>query len=249
MNKILIALACGVAALCVAPVSAQQVQRVQYPGATPTVECAPLFVCTIELETNDTVTAIAAGDTARWIVTQVRTGDTPVILIKPKQPGIRTNLIVATADHLYYVTLVSQQSGGGGRLEFYSRGGALSVAQRVSATFSPSPSPSPSPTPLIIDQAYRLKGDFSMAPQHVYNDGVHTYLVYEKIPPELPVVVAVSPSAGDELVDFRFEDGAFVIDGVPDQLDLVLHAGTGKRGRGERRLHIYHEAGTQGGQP
>ena len=90
-----------------------------------------------------------------------------------------------------------------------------------------------------------MDGDHSFAPQRVYNDGQHTYLTYDKLPQELPVIIAVS-AGGDQLINFRFEDGAFVVDGVPEQLDLVLHAGTGRHGRGERRLHIYHDTSKAG---
>jgi hypothetical protein len=36
------------------------------------------------------------------------------------------------------------------------------------------------------------------------------------------------------------KDNIFIVDGTPPQIDLVLNAGTGHRGNGERRVHIRH---------
>ncbi|HZZ65957.1 MAG TPA: TrbG/VirB9 family P-type conjugative transfer protein [Candidatus Baltobacteraceae bacterium] len=243
MNKTAIALACAAFAFAGAPVRADEGTRVPY-GTTPTVTCAPLFVCTITLEPHDDVSAIAAGDTARWLVSQVRANDTPVILVKPKQAGLVTNLVVATSLHLYYVRLESRSDAGSGRIAFFStpaphtQYAARPPWSTPPPTHTPSPSPSPSAAP-VVDASYRISGDQTLAPQSVYNDGEHTYLIYEKVPSELPVVLAVTPG-GDQLVNFRFSNGVFIMDSVPQQIDLVLHAGTGKHNSGERRLHIYH---------
>jgi hypothetical protein len=42
-------------------------------------------------------------------------------------------------------------------------------------------------------------------------------------------------------VNFRLRESKFIIDGTPSGVDLVLNAGTGKHGHGERRVYIRHK--------
>lgn len=81
--------------------------RFAYGYSRATITCAPLHVCTVRLIAGETITSLALGDTVRWIAEQTTAGDTPVILIKPTQGGISTNLVVTTdAGRIYYMHLV-----------------------------------------------------------------------------------------------------------------------------------------------
>lgn len=81
--------------------------RFAYGFSRPTIICAPLHVCTIRLIQGETVTSLALGDTVRWIAEQAMAGETPVVMVKPTQGGISTNLVITTdAGRVYFMHLV-----------------------------------------------------------------------------------------------------------------------------------------------
>src|SRR5690606_30144818 len=88
----------------------QQSAYVAYPfgHSQPTLTCAPLRACVIELEAGEVVLGLVAGDTERWIIGQTftgRTGDTPLVVVKPTDFDLTTNLLVSTDRRIYELTL------------------------------------------------------------------------------------------------------------------------------------------------
>lgn len=82
--------------------------RFAYGYSRPTITCSPLHICTIRLIAGETITSLAIGDTVRWIAEQSTAGDTPVVMIKPTQGGISTNLVITTdAGRVYFMHLVA----------------------------------------------------------------------------------------------------------------------------------------------
>lgn len=81
--------------------------RFAYGYSRPTITCSPLHVCTLRLIPGESITTLALGDTVRWMAEATTAGDTPVVLIKPTQGGISTNLVISTdAGRVYYLHLV-----------------------------------------------------------------------------------------------------------------------------------------------
>ncbi|BAP88981.1 conjugal transfer protein TrbG/VirB9/CagX [Burkholderiales bacterium GJ-E10] len=83
--------------------------EVMYPyGASrPTITCAPLHVCVIQLIDGEKIASYSIGDNVRWLVQTAGTAR-PIVAIKPTQPDIVTNLMIATdAGRVYYLTLES----------------------------------------------------------------------------------------------------------------------------------------------
>ena len=82
--------------------------RFAYNYSRPTVTCSPLHVCTIRLIEGESITSLALGDTVRWMAEQALAGDTPVVMVKPTQGGISTNLVITTDfGRVYYLHLVA----------------------------------------------------------------------------------------------------------------------------------------------
>ena len=87
--------------------------RYAFPGPPPQLACAPLTVCTVTLQAGESISSLATGDSARWLISSAPSGPdgaTPLVLVKPKEPDLKTNLVIATTRHLYYVNLVSSNS-------------------------------------------------------------------------------------------------------------------------------------------
>ena len=84
--------------------------RVPYGYSRPVIPCAPLQVCAIRLIPGESITALAIGDTVRWMAQQTTAGDTPVVLIKPTQGGIQTNIVITTdAGRVYYMHAIGKK--------------------------------------------------------------------------------------------------------------------------------------------
>jgi P-type conjugative transfer protein TrbG len=215
--------------------------------AEPSLACVPLFVCDVTLEANESILNIATGDSARWLIAAAQSGpggDTPHVLIKPTSLGLRTNLIVTTNRHVYYLRLNSASTTPYSRLQYFypsdeaAAAAAAVQAQRIAELAREADQPLKPVGP--VDTSYRLWGDSSFLPFRVYADAQHTFIEYSKLPSDLPVLFAVSSDGNDQIVNYRLKDTIFIIDGTPPNIDLVLNAGTGRHGNGERRVHIRH---------
>ncbi|MGP6158744.1 MAG: TrbG/VirB9 family P-type conjugative transfer protein [Vulcanimicrobiaceae bacterium] len=222
-----------------------------FPGAAPQLACAPLTVCTVTLQPGEAISTLATGDSARWIISSAPSGPsgaTPLVLIKPKETGLSTNLVIATTRHLYYVDLISSNSWTNPRIGFYypaeeeaARAAAAQAAAEVEARRK---ADAQTQLPLVaedkLDTHYRVSGAKEILPQRVYNDGVHTYVEFDKLPSDLPILVALAPDGVNQIVNYRVSDSVYVVDGVPSGLELISNAGTGKHGSGERLVEIHH---------
>ena len=78
----------------------------------PVVACAPLRTTDIQLQTGETITDVALGDSERWMATPAASGDPrnpiPHLAVKPQLAGIDTNLTIYTTRRIYHLLLRSQ---------------------------------------------------------------------------------------------------------------------------------------------
>src|ERR1700689_4281665 len=84
-----------------------------YGAGLPIIVCAPLRVCMIELQAGEKITGEPQiGDSIRWNISPAAYGQgeesTSVIVLKPQEPGLDTNLLITTDRRAYYLRLVSK---------------------------------------------------------------------------------------------------------------------------------------------
>jgi type IV secretion system protein VirB9 len=221
--------------------------RFAFPGVTPTVVCQPLFVCDIILQPDEAVQNIATGDSARWVIaagTSGPNGTTPHVFIKPTATNLRTNLVITTTKHIYYLMLASTTATRYPRIGFYYPQEEKAAADARALAQQQEEEERRLDLPLLppdqLDTHYRITGDRALSPSRVYNDRVHTFIEFDVLPNDLPVLYAIAADGSNEIVNYRLKDKMFIIDGVPGGIDLVLNAGTGHHGHGERRVNIRH---------
>jgi hypothetical protein len=99
--------------------------RVMYSfgAGLPSVVCAPLRLCMIELQTGEKIVGEPhIGDSVRWNISPAMygTGDqaTAVIILKPQTPGLDTNLLITTDRRAYYLRLISKPEDYVARVAF-----------------------------------------------------------------------------------------------------------------------------------
>jgi len=218
----------------------------------PVMVCAPLRVCAIELQAGEHLQSQPQiGDSRRWEITPVLSGsgleETPLLIVKPIEPGLETDLIVPTDRRTYVFRLVSDPARFVSRLAFQYPGddgakwAAFEIRQDAAKRDAEAvteqarekdkragvvPMAENALDNLYFD--YKLDGDVAFRPERVFDDGAHTYLIYPNDGRfrELPTLLIVA-NGKSELVNFRVDGSRYIVDRLFDKAILVI--GVGKK--------------------
>jgi P-type conjugative transfer protein TrbG len=204
--------------------------------------CAPLRLCVVELEPGETLTGEPQiGDSVRWIISPAASGGgvevTPMIVVKPKQAGLDTNLLVTTDRRVYYLRLISKPDEYLARVAFaYPENEAakwkaqlVKEEERRRRLEDSRIAPVKSIEDLYFD--YKIRGgDQNTRPIRVVDDGTKTFI---QMTPnaahrELPAVVVLGPD-GPEMVNYRVKGDIYIVDRLFERGALIL--GVGKKGK------------------
>lgn len=215
--------------------------RVVYTYGTglPTVICAPLRLCVIELEPGEKLIGEPhIGDSVRWLIEPATSGagasESALLVVKPKGAGLDTNLMLTTDRRLYYLRLVSTANEYIARTSFdypaaeTARWQAhlLRQARRVRDAVTQSHvAPLRTIEDLYFD--YRVSGKHrDLRPVRIFDDGEKTYIqVRDEIRHrELPVLVVVGDK-GPEMVNYRVKGTLYIVDRLFEHGALILGAG------------------------
>jgi type IV secretion system protein TrbG len=237
----------------------------RYGESLPSIVCAILQVTDIELQAGEVITHINVGDTTRWTVESALSGGSSSsggsgsdqvehLIVKPRDIGLSTSLVVTTDRRTYHLLLVSDEADFMHYVTFLY-GAAPSPATApavVSATPAPSPvdSESDAPAPhhgdgkqvrLIsreepddADESYTVTGHADWKPVQVYTKGGKTYLempssVRHKEAPVLFEEKRVSWFHHEKvLVNYRVHGKWYVVDRVLDSAALISGVGGGQ---------------------
>lgn len=225
-------------------------------GGMPTVVCAPLRLCIVELQAGERLTGEPQiGDSVRWSIEPASYGSglltTPLIVIKPKAVGLDTNLVITTDRRCYYLRLMSNSQDYVAKVSFDypddSQAKWSSALQKQAqadreAQFDKGPkSPADSIESLNVD--YTIKGDAAIRPIRVMDDGVHTYIQMSPavLHREAPVLAILGPEGKPEMVNYRVQGSVYVVDRLFERGRLILGSGRKARkadiARGSRKIH------------
>jgi len=222
----------------------------------PVMVCAPLRVCAVELQAGEHLQSQPQiGDSRRWEITPVMSGSgldqTPLLVVKPIEPGLETDLIIPTDRRTYVVRLVSDPTRFVSRLAFQypaddrakwvtfqaqqdaATRDAEAVAEQQRAQEQTKdrqvgavPMAENALDNLYFD--YKLTGDPAYRPERVLDDGQHTYLIFPNDGRfrELPTLLMLVKGK-TELVNFRVDGTRYIVDRLFDKAILVV--GVGKK--------------------
>ena len=212
-----------------------------YGAGLPTVVCAPLRVCVVELEPGEKLIGEPhIGDAIRWIIAPAGAGQadsvTPMIVLKPKQAGLDTNLLLTTDRRAYYLRLISKPEEYLARVAFaypedevrkwqvhLAREEQRRKAERDAAQLSPVESLEN----LYFD--YKIDSvDPHIRPVRVLDDGRKTFIQMtpDAAHREAPVLVVIGPN-GPEMVNYRLKGDMYIVDRLFERGALIL--GVGKK--------------------
>lgn len=207
---------------------------VPFGSAPAELECETLRVCAVELEAGERVVKTYLGDGERWKVDvqlAQEGGVKPLVVLKPTECAIETNLIVSTDRRIYDVLVKSRACGNpgeglklgprrlrfeyGGFVEAWNDKGPPQGAPRAAAGQGGEVKPQD------LNFKYSWQGGWrGPKPKLVYDDGQRVYLRLEKVPEKAPAIFRKGAD-GLEIVPFRLEGSVYVIEAMPEEFVLV----------------------------
>jgi type IV secretion system protein VirB9 len=213
-----------------------------YGAGLPIVVCAPLRVCVIELQPGERITGEPQiGDAVRWNVSPAMYGQadetTSVVVLKPQEPGLDTNLLITTDRRAYYLRLVSKPQDYVARVAFSypeeqneKKWQEHLIAQRAQALEAKREA---TVMPALITAeklnfAYKVSGaNEQLRPVRVFDDGAKTYI---QMRPEIqnteaPALVVLGSDGKGEMTNYRVQQQTYIVDRIFERAQLILGAG------------------------
>jgi type IV secretion system protein VirB9 len=212
-----------------------------YGAGMPTVVCAPLRVCIIEMEAGEKIVGEPhIGDAVRWNVAPALYGEgaraTSLIVVKPQSPGLDTNMLVTTDRRAYYLRLISKPADYVARIAFAYPDDDMQRWQRHALEQRTSTEERPAevlPAMIAVEKMhlnYRVTGGTpQVRPLRVFDDGAKTYI---QMPAalahmEAPVLLVLGPDGKGTMTNYRVKQQTYIVDRLFDHARLVL--GSGKK--------------------
>lgn len=166
--------------------------------------------------------AIAAGDTARWMIGDTSSGDGAQrrvhVLVKPTEPDLATNLLINTDRRTYYLELRAS-----------ARTWQAQVSWRYPAQTPVLVDAPPAPAILDlskVDRRYRIEGDHpAWRPVAVFDDGRRAYVefgpavVLDDLPPLYRLGV---DGKSTEIINYRVVGRRIVVERLFDRAEMRL---------------------------
>lgn len=218
-----------------------------WEGSVYHLATAPGRVSDIALQPGETLIAVAAGDTARWVIGDTMSGSGATrrthILVKPAASGLRTNLVISTDRRVYHLELVSGGKAMTSIAWTYPQDELLALEKAQAALAAAEPVA----TAVAVDRLnfnYAIAGDGPpWRPVRAFDDGAQVFIEFpagiESV--EAPPLFVIGASGKPELVNYRKRGRYYVVDRLFGAAELRLGEKRQQvvriiRGDGRRRI-------------
>jgi type IV secretion system protein TrbG len=216
-----------------------------FGDSQPSIVCAVMQVCDVELQPGEQVNGVHLGDSVRWQVEPSITGYGPTevqhLIIKPRDVGLDTSLVVTSNRRTYHMRLRSHKTEFMPRVSFAypedakAKWDALREREVKERERDTMPETKEYLGDLHFD--YAIDGDGPWRPVRVYNDGQKTIIempstMRQTEAPTLLVmrgtdsVLPWGAKADEVLVNYRVQNGRYVVDSVFDKAILIAGVGS-----------------------
>ena len=199
-----------------------------WEGSVHHLATAPERVSDIALQPGETLIAVAAGDTARWVIGDTTSGSGSLrrthVLVKPAASGLRTNLVITTDRRVYHLELASGPRAMTGISWTYPQDELLALEKAAAALAAAEPVAAP----VAVDRLNfnsAIQGDGPpWRPVRAFDDGAQVFIEF---PPamatgEAPPLFVIGSSGKAELVNYRQRGRYYVVDRLFSAAELRL---------------------------
>ena len=206
------------------------------------IVCAPFHVCDVALQPGEHVNSVNVGDSVRWSIEPAVTGsgaeEVQHVIIKAREVGLETSLVVATDRRAYHLRLRSHKTRYMPKIAFnYPEDSAakfsvLKTRQQQDRKEKTIPHTTDYLPKLSFE--YDVEGYAAWKPVRVYNDGARTVI---EMPPsitqtEAPILLIVRKEGGlftdaeEVMVNYSLQGSRYVVDTVFQKAVLVAGVGS-----------------------
>lgn len=198
-------------------------------GALYRLYAAPERVTDIALQPGESLVAVSAGDTVRWIIgdTSSGAGETSRVhvLVKPVAASLTTNLVITTDRRAYHLLLESTPQTAMASLSWtYPHDQLLALQRRNSQAAATQPVA----TGLALESLhfrYVITGDAPpWRPLRAFDDGAKVYIEFPSRldQGEAPPLFVIGPQGEAQLVNYRVRGRHYIIDRLFAAAELRL---------------------------
>ena len=202
-----------------------------YGEIQPSVVCAPLQVCDIELQPGEIVRDVLVGDTVRWKVEPATSGGPNAqvmhLIVKPSEAGLQTSMVITTSRRTYHIELKSHYSQYMARTGFDYPEDIDARFAEINARIEASIVPGAGVPADQLNFAFNVYGSARWKPTRIYSDGQKTYIQFPSAMSgqDAPVLFVVS-GGENRIVNYRLNGAMMVVDYYIDQAILVSGVGS-----------------------
>jgi type IV secretion system protein VirB9 len=203
-----------------------------YPYAEGTLYrlfAAPERVTDILLQPGETVTSVAAGDTARWTVGDATSGSGPSkrvhLFVKPFSAGLSTNVVITTDRRAYHLELVSTARTAMAAMSWTYPQDELIALKRQSEVAEAAAPASPGLAIEHLNFRFAITGDKpGWRPLRAFDDGIKTFIEFPEsvAAGEAPPLFVLGAKGEAELVNYRMSGRFYVVDRIFAAAELRL---------------------------
>jgi P-type conjugative transfer protein TrbG len=200
-------------------------------GAIYQVYAAPERVTDIALQPGETLSAIASGDTVRWVIGDTTSGSgadkRTHVLVKPFSAGLATNLVITTDRRTYHISLTSSAGTAMASLSWTYPQDAIIAYRRATDAAEAA---APVADGLQLDALrfnYEISGDRPpWRPLRAFDDGQQTFIEFPAslADGEAPPLFLVDGKGEAQLVNYRQRGRFYIVDRIFDAAELRLGA-------------------------
>ena len=158
---------------------------------------SPGHASVVELDSAEVVESIVVGDSDGWLVEATASANR--VVVKPTPAASRTNMVVLTTKRSYTFTLDAY-----GGVDVFLMRFAYGVPKSIDAESG---------------AKYRLRGDRSLYPRLITDNGATTSLFWPADTP-FPAVFITTPDGEEVTAPYRAAGDGLVLDGVHERIVL-----------------------------
>ena len=185
--------------------------------------CAPLQVCTVELEPGELVAknGLQLGDTARWHVTPIVGAEAQThLMVKPLVAGLDTTMVIVTDKRAYHLQMISTEKQFMPTIGWYYPKRQHQAWEQYQATQEEQQKKTTLPE--TRQKLAHLNFDYDIStckkcfwrPIRIYDDDQRVYIQLPKATAklaDLPVLLVESDGVAG-LVNYRFKNSYYIVD-------------------------------------
>lgn len=205
-----------------------------YGEVQPTVICAPLQVCDIELQPGEVVRNVLVGDTVRWKVDPATSGSSSGqavhLVVKPTEPGLVTSMVVTTSRRTYQIQLKSDPRRYMARVGFEYPEDVQAKLDAVTRKMAADTIPGAGVAAENLDFDYYVHGQARWRPTRVYTDGTKSYIQFPRgmQSGDAPVLYVVN-GGENQIVNYRLKGNLMIVDYRFDRAVLLSGVGSSQQ--------------------